>query len=59
MIHDPHEVRLNDIPTLLEKEAREAIWTRSLVTGQVIDCFEDLTLDYRGVKVVQIKRFQV
>lgn len=55
MSNDPHDIMFNNVPTLLEEEASEAIRPRSLVTWHVVDRFKHLTLRHRGVNAMQIE----
>lgn len=59
MVNHPHEVMLDDVPTLFEEKARKAIRSGRLVARHVVDRLEDLLLGNGMVKLVQVDRLRI
>lgn len=59
MLNDPYEVKFDNVPTPLEKEAYEYVRSQRLVAWHVVDRFEDLTFDHWGAQAMQIKWFKI
>jgi hypothetical protein len=58
LVYHPQKVLLNDRPTLLEEEVREAIRARSLITRQKFDGKKNFLLGEGVPQVLQVRVFK-